>query len=120
MDFSLDSKKARQFNCSTCDAKTAYHRNCDGTLNQNAKNQFNGHIYTSCPKGLILREKELHFLVELYMDCRESGMLPYPGSMMDQTNFTKDLFHFLDGIMGEYRLKKHQERMEEARKQQNG
>jgi len=51
------------------------------------------------------------FIVELYMDCRESRILPMPGSLMDQTSFTFDLFIFLDNVVAEWKAEQHKKAM---------
>jgi hypothetical protein len=118
MDVSLDNTKARSFNCSTCDSGLAKLRNCSGAGSA-GKNIINGNLYRRCPKALWMEAKEARFLVELYMDCRESGNLPYPGSLVEQTHFTKEVFSILDNIVGEFRQKQNEKQMAEMKKRSN-
>jgi hypothetical protein len=101
MDMSLD-QRAASFNCSKCDYKLAALRNCTGS-GKPAKNVVNSKVYPRCPKALWLEAGEARALVELYMDCRESKTLPSSGNLLQQTAFTKELFDFLDGVVGQWR-----------------
>lgn len=109
----LDHQRSSTFNCSKCDYKLAALRNCSGTGTP-AKNLVNGKVYKRCPKAQYLESGEARLLVELYMECRESKTLPAPGNLANQTAFAKELFDFLDGIVGQWRAdtqKKHEEEM---------
>lgn len=92
-------------------------RNCDGS-HPPAKNFVNGHIHEQCPRFVYFNDSEAKFLVELYLECRESKTLPAPGSLMDQTAFAVHLFDFLDRIMDEYRARAAKEQADAIKKAQ--
>ena len=73
-------------------------RNCNGSYAP-AKNFVNNMIFADeCPRWTAMNAHEARFLVELYLDCRESKTLPFPGSIVQQTAFTVEVFEFLDGM----------------------
>lgn len=109
----VDTLKAAAFDCRKCDKPSQKHRNCHGSYPK-ATNLLNHSIYTQCPKALWLGSKTERNLFALYIDCRESKTLPDPGSLLDQTAFTSELFNYLDGLMAEYRAKKAKEKEEEV------
>jgi len=90
-------------------------RNCDGS-HPPAKNFVNNHIHEQCPRYFYAFHHEAKFLVEVYLECRESKTLPAPGSLMDQTSFTIDLFNFLDMIIDEHRARIQKEQAAEMKK----
>lgn len=73
-------------------------RNCDGSYPDPAKNFVNKTVFPSCPRYVAMTDHEARFLVELYLDCRESKTLPFPGSIVQQTAFSVEVFEFLDGM----------------------
>lgn len=99
--------------------KLARHRNCGGKFKP-AKNVINGHLYESCPKFIFLEEQEVRFIVELYMDCRESRVLPVVGSWMEQTAFTVEVFKLLDNIVAEWKIDQQQKANNKAGKADGG
>lgn len=60
---------------------------------------------------------EARFIVELYLDCRESRVLPMPGSLMEQTSFTFDIFNFLDSSVAEWKEAEHKKAMDKIKKE---
>lgn len=118
MDMSLDYKKARTFDCSACNVGLAKLRNCDGT-HPPAKNVVNSNLYSQCPKNLWIQNRESRMMVELYMDCRESKILPFPGSLAQQTQFTKELFIFLDNIVAEWKSKQQKKEDDKMKRAQD-
>lgn len=119
MDMRLDAKSAVRFKCSECNVALAALRNCDGT-GKPAKNFVNETIHEQCPRYIYMSDQEARFLVELYLECRESKTLPAPGSLMHQTCFTVELFEFLDQIIDRHRAKMQKEQAEAIRKAQKG
>jgi len=49
-----------------------------------------------------MQSRQDEFLVDLYFDCRDSKIYPHPGSMVDQTAYTIELFKYLDDLSSEY------------------
>ena len=72
---------------------------------QPAKIIVNGNLYRQCPRRLFNDDSDSVFLSQLYFECREANILPYPGSWSKQTAFTGELFLYLDDIVGKKRKK---------------
>lgn len=117
LDLRLDPKSSMRFRCSECNVGLAKLRNCDGT-GAPAKNFVNETIHEQCPRYISISDHEARFLVELYLECRESKTLPFPGSLMHQTSFTVELFEFLDMVIDKYRAKMQKEQAEAIKKAQ--
>ncbi len=79
-------------------------RNCSGTGTP-AKIELNHNFYNRCPKAIYLENVEARALVNMYFDCKNMNMYPYPGGPMTQTAFTIELFNFLDNVVAESRQK---------------
>lgn len=92
-------------------------RNCGGRHNK-AIIKVNQKVYRECPRALCFGRKEEEYLVSLYFDCRENKTWPYGASLARQTSYTKYLFDFLDGIVGEFRERQHKEFEQQAKKQE--
>lgn len=118
----LDNDKARTYNCSICDYNLQINRNCSNYYKETII-KLNDEIYRQCPRSLIFNKKEEKFLVDLYFECKENKTYPSPGSIADQTAFTKDLFDYIDEIVNIYRIKKdkeHQENLKKINNKNNG
>lgn len=102
MDLGLDPDKASQLECGKCSVQLQLLRNCDGKGTP-AKIELNNNFYTRCPRAIFLESYLARYLTDLYAECRENKILPAPGSPSDQTQFTKELFDFLDNIVTKYR-----------------
>lgn len=115
MDLGLDYEKANQLQCGTCDKKLQALRNCNGKGTP-AKIELNNNLYSRCPRAISLESFEARYLVDLYSECRENKILPYPGGPGEQTAFTKELFDFLDNIVGKFRYNQHKKQMAAIKK----
>lgn len=109
----LDGEKSRTFDCYTCDYNLQLARNCQDQY-QKVIIQLNKEVYRECPKGIILNKREEKFLVDLYFDCKNRNIYPYPGSEVNQTAYCKDLFDTIDVIVNKY-----QERIANEQKSKN-
>jgi hypothetical protein len=49
------------------------------------------------------------YLVNMYFDCKEKNIYPFPGGPGQQTLFTIELFNLLDGIVADTR-RRHEEK----------
>lgn len=78
---------------------------------------LNGQLFTRCPKSDYVNNHELLFLVQTYLECRESKTLPAPGSWFDQTAYATELFIFLDEHVGTYKDRMMAEHEREMKKQ---
>ena len=103
MDLGLDPEKAAALDCGTCNVKLQSLRNCSGTGTP-AKVQLNNNIYVRCPRAMYLESITARHMVEVYAECRENKLLPSSGSISDQTQFTRELFNFLDNLVMKYRI----------------
>lgn len=83
-------------------------RNCSGTGTP-AKLFLNGNFYTRCPRATFLENTAARHLVSLYFDCKQMNMYPGPGSPLEQTGFTIELFNYLDGVVHETRQRQEAE-----------
>jgi hypothetical protein len=113
----LDGEHARTLDCSTCDYNLQINRNCFNNYSP-CIIKLNDEIYRQCPRSIIMNQRELRYLVDLYFDCRENKRLPFNGSLLDQTAFTQDFFDYADGIVNTYRNKKHKEQEAQLKKSQ--
>ena len=104
----LDPDKARTYDCSNCDYNLQINRNCCNYYNP-AKIVLNDTLYSQCPRSVIFNKREERYLVDLYFECKENKCYPSPGTIVDQTAYTTDLFDFIDGIVNKYKAKKLQE-----------
>ena len=98
----MDPEKAEQLNCSKCSPQLRSLRNCTGKGTP-AKIPLNGTIYTRCPMAISLEQFNSRFLVNLYFDCKERGLYPYPGGVFQQTAFCVALFDYLDELVAKHR-----------------
>lgn len=114
----LDNEKARTFDCLKCDYNLQINRNCSN-LYSPTKIILNQNLYPQCPRSLIMNHKEVRYLVDLYFECRENKNYPLPGSIYNQTAFTTELFSFIDDIVNNYKNRKHQEQLNQAKKSQD-
>lgn len=58
-------------------------------------------------------------MVDLYFSCRDQKLYPVIGSLYNQTEFTVQLFNFLDNIVSEFHSKldkKHKQQADRDRK----
>jgi hypothetical protein len=113
----LDSEKARTYDCENCDIALQVNRNCSNHHSPTTI-KLNDSIYRQCPRSLIFNQREYRYLVDLYFDCKENKRYPYPGSAVQQTAFTQDLFDYMDGIVNIYRNKKQKESEASLKKSQ--
>lgn len=111
----LDSDKARTFDCITCDYNLQLKRNCSNHYTE-TKIVMNDRLYSQCPRSLLFNQKELRYLVDLYFECKENKCWPYPGTVLQQTAFTLELFDFIETIVNTYRNKKHKEQQAQIKK----
>lgn len=114
----LDAEHARTLDCSTCDYNLQINRNCSNFY-EPCVIKLNDKIYRQCPRSLIFNQREARYLVDLYFECKQDKRWPYPGSIMEQTAFTSELFDFIDGIVNTYRNKKHKEELAQIKSQTN-
>lgn len=112
----LDSDKARTFDCDNCDFALQVNRNCSNVYEPTVI-KLNDTIYRQCPRSLIFNHREERYLVDVYFDCKDKGVFPAPGSLIDQTSFTQDLFDYIDGIVNTFRSKKQKEHEASIKKQ---
>jgi hypothetical protein len=110
----LDNEKARTFNCNECDYNLQIRRNC-GNHYEKVNIILNQNLYNQCPRSITTNHKDLRYLVDLYFECRENKNYPIPGSIYNQTAFVTDLFDFIDDIVNNYRNRKHQEQLNQAK-----
>ena len=114
MDLGLDPDKASTYQCSSCTVALQGLRNCSGKGTP-AKIELNNNIYTRCPRAIFLESTTARYLTDLYSECRENRLMPAPGGPMEQTQFTKELFDFLDGLVAKYRTAMHKKMKAEAK-----
>lgn len=112
----LDNEKARTYDCETCDIALQVNRNCSNIYSPTVI-KLNDSIYRQCPRSLIFNCREERYLVDMYFDCKDKQTFPAPGSLVDQTAFTQDLFDFIDNIVNTYRNKKQKEHEQQVKKQ---
>lgn len=112
----LDNEKARTYDCENCDYALQVNRNCLDRY-EPAIIKLNDNIYRQCPRSLIFNCREERFLVDMYFDCKDKQTFPAPGSLVDQTSFTQDLFDYIDGIVNTFRSKKQKEHEASIKKQ---
>lgn len=110
----LDSDKARTFNCKECDYNLQLNRNCNNQYHP-TNIILNQTLYNQCPRSITMNNKELRYLVDLYFECRDNKNYPIEGSIHNQTAFTVELFDFIDDIVNNYRNRKHQEQLNQAK-----
>ncbi len=115
MDLGLDPEKGSSYNCPNCPANLQALRNCDGKGTP-AKIELNNNFYTRCPKAIFLESHTARYLTNVYSECRENKLLPAAGSINDQTDFTRQLFDFLDDIISKYRIAQNKRMKSEAKK----
>ncbi len=104
MDLLFDPEKSKQLDCGGCNPGLQRLRNCTGT-GKPAKVDLNGNIYSQCPRALQLESVEARYLVRLYMSCREHNALPGLGGMIEQTEFSLQVFDFLDDCYSRAKLR---------------
>lgn len=114
----LDSDKARTYDCPSCDYNLQYKRNCSNYYEETTI-VLNDNIYKQCPRSILFNQREYRYLVDLYFDCKDNKRWPYPGSSINQTAFTQELFDFIDGIVNTYRSKKQKEQEAQLKKSQS-
>lgn len=114
----LDNEHARTLDCSTCDYNLQYKRNCSGNYEPTVI-KLNEKIYRQCPRSIIFNQRECRFLVDLYFECKDNKNWPYPGSVMNQTAFTVELFDFIESIVNTYRNRKQKEQDAQLKKSNN-
>ena len=112
----LDHEKARTFDCNTCDYQLQFKRNCTGKYDK-AQIIVNQEKYEQCPRAIISNHREERYLVDMYFECRENKNYPEPGSIYNQTAFTVELFDYCDSIVNIYKNRKHQEHLNQMKKQ---
>lgn len=113
----LDHEKARTYDCQTCDYNLQIKRNCTNYYEPQTM-VLNDEKYTQCPRSLLFNQRELRYIVDLYFECKDNKTWPYPGSSLDQTAFTHDVFDYIDGIVNTYRNKKQKEQEAQLKKSQ--
>ena len=94
-------EKSRAYNCHECDINLQVKRNCNNQYDP-AKIVLNNEFYEQCPKSLLLNQSEIKFLVNVYFECKELKRYPEPGTSLDQTGFTIELFSFIDEIVNNF------------------
>lgn len=67
-------------------------------------NILNNQVYTRCPRAIYLESTEARYLVNVYFSCLKSKTFPYPGSSVEQTAFTVELFDFLDEALAQHKV----------------
>lgn len=78
-------------------------RNCNGKGSP-AKIVVNNQLYRRCPRAIYWENYWARYIVGVYLECRNSGTYPAPGGIQEQTQFTAEVFEFLDNIFGEARI----------------
>lgn len=115
----LDSEKTKAFDCKNCDYSLQVNRNCLNRYSP-AVIKLNNEIYRECPRGLILNKREEKFLVDLYFDCKNKNIFPYPGSEVNQTAYCKSLFDHIDEIVNKYQERiRNEQKSKEQKSQQD-
>lgn len=66
---------------------------------------LNDKVYPRCPRALYMDSLPARFFVRTYFDCAAKGIYPCPGSIIEQTAFTSELFEFLDRCVSDAKLK---------------
>lgn len=110
----LDGKKAAEFNCASCPAKEQALRNCSGKGTP-AKIFINHNFYNRCPRAIYLESAAARHLVGVYFECRTTGNYPAPGAWGSQTQFTTELFNYLDNIRAESDRKRSEEQARKSK-----
>lgn len=100
----FDRAKAKTFNCTDCPVNLQRLRNCSGNGSP-AKNELNDALYSRCPRAIHLEAYEERALVTIYAECRENKIYPAPGGPLDQTQFTLELFDYVDSLVNANREK---------------